>query len=40
MLDAAPFTAIQQIQIMEPFMQGIAKRTIEIAVESESAGIH
>ena len=40
MLDAAPFTAIQQMQVAEAFVQGVAKRTIEIAVENESAAIH
>ena len=33
MLHATPFAAIDELQIMEPFVQGIAERTIEIAIE-------
>ena len=33
MLHASPFTAIDELQIMEPLVQGITERTIEIAVE-------
>ncbi len=36
MLDPAPFASVDQIQIMQPFMQRITKRTIEIAEEKDS----
>jgi hypothetical protein len=33
MLHATPFAAVDELQIMEPLMQGVAERTIEIAIE-------
>ena len=33
MLHATPFAAIDELQIMEPLVQGIAEWTIEIAIE-------
>jgi hypothetical protein len=33
MLHATPFAAIDELQIMEPLVQGIAERAIEIAIE-------
>jgi hypothetical protein len=38
MLHATPFAAIDELQIMEPLVQGIAERTIEIAIENRAAG--
>lgn len=40
MLYTAPFTSPYEVQLVEPLMQGVTKRTIKVAVESEAAGIH
>lgn len=38
MLHSAPFTAMQQIHLMQPLMLGVAKRTVEIAIENKFVG--
>ena len=40
MLYAAPVTLPYEMQVAEPLMQRVTKRTIKVAVESEAAGIH
>jgi hypothetical protein len=38
MLHPTPFTAVKQIHVMQPLMQRITERTVEIAVEKKSLG--